>query len=171
MKNRITITEMMAAARELKAQGEKFTLLGIGPMSMRLIRGVVELAKERDFPVMLIASRNQVDSDEFGHGYVRGWDQDRFVADVQSVIDEYGFDGLLYLCRDHGGPWQRDEERRAKLPVEEAMDIGVRSYIHDMESGFDLLHIDPTKDPHINGVVPLETVLDRTVEIIDRLEK
>ena len=29
MKNRITITEMMTAARELKAQGEKFTLLGI----------------------------------------------------------------------------------------------------------------------------------------------
>ena len=107
---------MMAAARELKAQGEKFTLLGIGPMSMRLIRGVVELAKERDFPVMLIASRNQVDSDEFGHGYVRGWNQDRFVADVQSVIDEYGFDGLLYLCRDHGGPVAEGRGKKGEAP-------------------------------------------------------
>ena len=170
MKNSITITQMMKAAQELKRQGEKFSLLGIGPMSKKLIRAVVELAGERDFPVMLIASRNQVDSDEFGHGYVCGWDQDRFVADVKAAEEEAGFNGLLYLCRDHGGPWQRDEERRAALPTDEAMEIGIRSYIHDMESGFDLLHIDPTKDPHITGVVPLDVVLERTVTIIDRLE-
>ena len=170
MKNAITITEMMKAAQALKEQGEKFTMLGIGPMSKRLIKAVVELAQEKNFPVMLIASRNQVDSDKYGHGYVCGWDQDRFVADVNAVIEEVGFDGLLYLCRDHGGPWQRDEERAAKLPVAEAMEIGIESYIHDMEAGFDLLHIDPTKDPHITGVVPLDLVLERTVEIIDRLE-
>ena len=33
MKNSITITQMMKAAQELKRQGEKFSLLGIGPMS------------------------------------------------------------------------------------------------------------------------------------------
>lgn len=172
MNNKITITEMMAAARTLKAQGEKFTMLGIGPMSKPLIKATLELAQEKDFPIMLIASRNQVDSDEFGHGYVRDWDQDRFVNDVKAVEDEIGFEGLCYLCRDHGGPWQRDEERSAKLPVQEAMDKCIRSYKHDIEAGFDLLHIDPTKDPEYSmGTVPFEIVIDRTVEIIDELEK
>lgn len=171
MNNKITIRQMMAAARVLREQGEQFTMLGVGPMSKTLLQASLELAKEKDFPLMLIASRNQVDSDEFGHGYVCGWDQDRFVADVKAVVDAIGFDGLVYLCRDHGGPWQRDEERAAKLPVEEAMAICKRSYIHDMESGFDLLHIDPTKDPDFAmGTVPFETVIERTIDIIDALE-
>ena len=172
MNNKITITEMMTAARTLKSQGEKFTMLGIGPMSRPLIKATLELAKEKDFPIMLIASRNQVDSDEFGHGYVRDWDQDRFVADVKAVEAEIGFDGLCYLCRDHGGPWQRDEERAAKLSVSDAMNKCIRSYKHDIEAGFDLLHIDPTKDPEYSmGTVPFEIVIDRTVEIIEELEK
>lgn len=170
MKNKITIREMMAAARSLKEQGEQFTLLGVGPMSRTLLKAALRLAKEKDFPLLLIASRNQVDSDEFGHGYVCGWDQNRFAADVESTARDIGFEGLVYLCRDHGGPWQRDEERAAKLPVDKAMAICKRSYIHDMESGFDLLHIDPTKDPHITGTVPLDLVLERTIDIIDELE-
>lgn len=172
MDNKISIRQMMEAARVLKEQGERFTMLGIGPMSRTLIKAVLELAKEKDFPIMLIASRNQVDSDEFGHGYVCGWDQDRFVADVNEIKKQLGFDGLVYLCRDHGGPWQRDEERKAKLPVDEAMDICKRSYRHDIESGFDLLHIDPTKDPEFSmGTVPFDVVIDRTIDIIDDLEK
>ena len=172
MNNKITITEMMNAAKTLKNNGEKFTLLGIGPMSKPLLKATLELAKEKDFPIMLIASRNQVDSDEFGHGYVRDWDQDRFAADVKETEEEIGFDGLCYLCRDHGGPWQRDEERSAKLPVGEAMERCVRYYKHDMEAGFDLLHIDPTKDPEFAmGTVPFDLVIDRTVEIIEELEK
>ena len=172
MNNKITITEMMNAAKTLKNNGEKFTLLGIGPMSKPLLKATLELAKEKDFPIMLIASRNQVDSDEFGHGYVRDWDQDRFAADVKETEEEIGFDGLCYLCRDHGGPWQRDEERSAKLPVGEAMERCIRSYKHDMEAGFDLLHIDPTKEPEFAmGTVPFDLVIDRTVEIIEELEK
>lgn len=162
---------MMAAARRLEEKGERFTLLGVGPMSKTLLTASLELAKEKDFPIMLIASRNQVDSDEFGHGYVCGWDQDRFAADVEAAAQEAEFDGLVYLCRDHGGPWQRDEERAAKLPVETAMEICLRSYKHDIDSGFDLLHIDPTKDPNITGTVPLDLVLSRTADIISELER
>ena len=52
---------------------------------------------------------------------------------------------FIYLCRDHGGPWQRDKERKDHLPEEEAMRLGKISYVYDLENGFDLLHIDPTK--------------------------
>ena len=49
MNNKITITEMMEAVKILKAQGEKFTTLGIGPMSKPLIKAVLELAQENSF--------------------------------------------------------------------------------------------------------------------------
>ena len=68
---------------------------------------------------------------------------------LQSIADEAGFDGLYYVCRDHGGPWQRDKERSDKLPTAQAMAVGKESYLEDLLAGFDLLHIDPTKDPHI----------------------
>ena len=171
MNNAITIRQMTEAARRLNEKGDRFSLIGIGPMSKTLLKAVLELAGEKDFPVMFIASRNQVDSDEFGHGYVCGWDQERFVADVEAMKQEVGFQGLCYLCRDHGGPWQRDEERKVNLPAEEAMQICIRSYKHDIESGFDLLHIDPTKDPaYAMGTVPFGLVIDRTIDIIGELE-
>mgnify|MGYP002235894415 CR=1 FL=1 len=106
---------------------------------------------------MFIASRNQVDMDEMGAGYVNGWDQTRFAADIKKVADEVGYTGPYYLCRDHGGPWQRDEERNAHLPEDEAMELARKSFVADMEAGFDLLMVDPTKDPYqIGKVIPLE---------------
>lgn len=47
------------------------------------------------------------------------------------------------------------------------MELGKKSYIADIEAGFDLLMIDPTKDPfEVGKVIPLETVLERTVDLI-----
>lgn len=170
MKNKITMTQMMQGTKKLIAGGERFTHIGVGPMSYNLLRAALELAKEKDFPLILIASRNQVDSDRFGGGYVCSFDQKRFVETTAKIADEIGFDGLCYFCRDHGGPWQRDKERNDKLPTDEAMEIGLQSYFDDAEAGFDLLHIDPTKDPHCQGVVPLSTVLERTVYLIEKIE-
>lgn len=171
MNNKITMTQMIKASDRLHEQGRRFTHLGVGPMSHNLLRAALELAKEKDFPLILIASRNQVDSDRFGGGYVCGFDQKRFVRTTEKIAEEIGFDGLCYFCRDHGGPWQRDKERNDKLPAKKAMEIGLESYIDDVEAGFDLLHIDPTKDPHCTGVVPLSTVLERTVYLIENIEK
>ena len=152
------------------------TLLGIGPMSKAVLQAGFELAKEQDFPLMLIASRNQVDSAAFGYGYVGGWDQAAFGAACGEMAQQVGFDGLYYLCRDHGGPWQRDEERAAALPEEEAMDRALRSFIADLHAGFGLLHVDPTKDPHVLGQyrtssIPMDVVLQRTVALIDGIEQ
>ncbi len=36
---------------------------------------------------------------------------------------------VCYLCRDHGGPWQRDEERNAHLPEDEAAELAKKSYL------------------------------------------
>ncbi|ASN16671.1 sugar-phosphate kinase [Pantoea ananatis] len=148
-------------------KGGKSTMLGIGPMSPALIQACFELGKEKDMPLMFIASRNQVDADEFGAGYVNNWDQFRFAADLKAMADKVGFDGDYFLCRDHGGPWQRDKERKDHIPEAQAMELARRSYQIDMDAGFDLLHIDPTKDPYVMGkVIDIELVLKRTVELI-----
>ena len=167
----MNIIEMQKALAKVRKKGGFSTLLGIGPMSPMLLQATLELSDEQDFPVMFIASRNQVDKDEFGSGYVNGWDQFRFAAAIRTTAERLGYKGQYYLCRDHGGPWQRDEERRARLPEEEAMARGLRSYFADIDAGFDLLHIDPTKDPdYAEGTVPMDIVLGRTVELIEKTE-
>lgn len=168
---KITMTDMMKAMFELEREENlKCTLLGIGPMSPDLIEASFLLAREKDFPLMFIASRNQVDADELGGGYVCNWDQYRFVDDISKISSKTGFEGLYYICRDHGGPWQRDNERNEKLPPEKAMQLAKESYLADLLAGFDLLHIDPTKNPHYESVVPIDLVLDYTVELIEYIE-
>lgn len=152
-------------------KGGKSSMLGIGPMSPALIQACFELGKEKDLPLMFIASRNQVDADEFGAGYVNNWDQFRFAADLKAIAEKVGFDGDYFLCRDHGGPWQRDKERKDHIPEDQAMALARRSYQVDMDAGFDLLHIDPTKDPYVVGkAIEIEVVLQRTVELIQFCE-
>ena len=145
------------------------TLLGVGPMSPLVVRAALEAGREADCPVMLIASRNQVDLAAFGGGYAAGWTQDRFAADIRRIAGEVGFDGLLYVCRDHGGPWHRDEELRAQLPADEAMASALRSYQADVEAGFNLLHVDPTRDP--SGAVSLGVVTERSLELVRAIER
>lgn len=168
---KLPIKAVVNGLLELQKTGQSATLLGIGPMSKNCVQATLELSKEDDYPVMFIASRNQVDADELGGGYVNGWNQFTFAQAVKEVAEEINYDNLYYLCRDHGGPWQRDKERNDHLPVKEAMDLGKKSYIADIEAGFDLLMIDPTKDPfEIGKVIPLDIVLERTVELIEFCE-
>lgn len=171
MSEKVSIKSAVTDMLKLQDEGRYSTLLGIGPMSSNLLQASFEIARDDDFPLMFIASRNQVDKDELGGGYVNGWDQKRFAADIKKVADEVGFNGLYYLCRDHGGPWQRDKERNEHLPVKEAMKLAKESYLADIEAGFDLLMIDPTKDPfQIGKVVKLDNVIDWTVELIEYCE-
>jgi tagatose-1,6-bisphosphate aldolase non-catalytic subunit AgaZ/GatZ len=168
---KVNINELVKGMFKLQDKGEYITAVGIGPMSRTLLKASFELGKKKDFPLMFIASRNQVDSKELGGGYVCNWDQASFIEAIQEVSKEVGFDGLYYVCRDHGGPWQRDNERNAHLDEEEAMRLGKQSYVEDLIQGFDLLHIDPTKDPYEMGkVIPLEVVLRRTVDLIEYCE-
>ena len=169
---KLPIKLVVESLLELQKTGESATLLGIGPMSKNCVQATLELSEEEDYPVMFIASRNQVDMDELGGGYVNGWNQKSFAKAVAEVAKEINYNNLYYLCRDHGGPWQRDKERNDHLLVDKAMELGKKSYIADIEAGFDLLMIDPTKDPfEVGKVIPLDVVLERTVDLIEFCEK
>lgn len=168
--SKISLSEVVKKSLGFEEK-ERASMLGIGPMSKTLIKASMLLAKDKDFPLMFIASRNQVDSNELGGGYVCNWDQKGFAQAIEEVANEINFDGLYYLCRDHGGPWQRDNERNAHLPEAEAMELGKQSYLADLLNGFDLLHIDPTKDPYVVGKsIEMDVVINRTIELIEYVE-
>ena len=52
---------------------EKRTLLGVGPMSLNCVDATIEVANETNKILTLIASRRQIDSKEFGGGYVNNF--------------------------------------------------------------------------------------------------
>ena len=82
---KLPIKTVVEGLLDLQATGESATLLGIGPMSKNCVQATLELSKDDDYPVMFIASRNQVDADELGGGYVNGWNQFNFAKEVEEV--------------------------------------------------------------------------------------
>ena len=60
------------------------TLLGVGPMSINCVDAAVELANEYATPLMLIASRRQIDSEQFKGGYVNNWTTSEFANYVRN---------------------------------------------------------------------------------------
>lgn len=137
------------------------TLLGVGPMSVNCVDAAIELANEHEAPMLLIASRRQIDSEEFGGGYVNNWTTEEF---ARYVIDR-DKKGKVLLARDHGGPWQSIKEKDAGLGLRRAMESAKSSYRADLAAGFQVLHIDPSVDIH--GQPDIDEVLDRVFELYE----
>lgn len=137
------------------------TLLGVGPMSKNCVDATIELANDHQVPLMLIASRRQIDSEVFGGGYVNNWSTEEF---SRYVIDQ-DKKGFVILARDHGGPWQNTIEKEQKLSLKRAMESAKKSYEADILSGFELIHIDPSED--IFGISTTDQILDRVYELLE----
>lgn len=137
------------------------TLLGVGPMSVSCVDATIELANEYEVPIILIASRRQIDSENFGGGYVNHWTTTDF---AHYVIDR-DKKGKILLARDHGGPWQNTKEIEANLGLRKAMESAKSSYCTDLEAGFQILHIDPSIDIH--GQPSADEILDRIFELYE----
>ena len=140
---------------------KKCTLLGVGPMSMNCVDATIEIANEYDVPTFLIASRRQIDSENFGGGYVNNWSTKEF---SEYVLDK-DKKGRILMARDHGGPWQNSKEIEDNLNLEQAMESAKESYSNDIESGFKVIHIDPSIDIHSTPNV--DEVLERIFELYD----
>ena len=140
---------------------KRCTLLGVGPMSVNCVDAAIELSDEHEVPLLLIASRRQIDSEAFGGGYVNNWTTERF---AQYVIDR-DKKGKVLLARDHGGPWQNTKEASEKMSLRRAMESAKSSYRADLEAGFQVLHLDPSIDIH--GTPNVDEVLDRLFDLYD----
>jgi len=137
------------------------TLLGVGPISVNCVDAAIELANDYDTLIMLIASRRQIDSEEFGGGYVNNWTTEQF---AEYVIDK-DKQGKIFLARDHGGPWQSIIEVDKKMSLRRAMESAKASYRADIDAGFQILHIDPSID--IFAQPKVDDILERIFELYE----
>ena len=142
-------------------QDKNCTLLCIGPMSKNCIDATVELAAQYKAPLMLIASRRQIDSEQFGGGYVENWSTKQFSEYVRSK----DLNKNIILARDHGGPWQNEIEKNKNMSLKEAMKSAKDSYRADIDAGFQMLHIDPSVDIHSQPSP--DQILERIYELYD----
>ena len=137
------------------------TLLGVGPMSKNCVDATIELAEEYQTPLMLIASRRQIDSENFGGGYVENWT----TRDFSDYVLERDKNKYICLARDHGGPWQNESEKSQNMNLEDAMQSAKESYKADIDADFQILHIDPSIDIHNQPTT--DQILDRVYELYD----
>lgn len=109
--------------------------LGFGPMSKEIIDILALHAETNNYPLMIIASRNQVD---YNSGYV---------ATTQALIEQLAGRARnnLLVCRDHCGPYFADSDRG--LTVDEAIKQCKNTISKDINLGFDLIHIDVSRIP------------------------
>ena len=130
-------------------------------MSKNITESAIEIANDFNIPLMLIASRRQIDSEEFGGGYVNNWTTKEFAKFVRNKDKKK----KIFLCRDHGGPWQNQYEISQNLSLNKAMSSAKRSYLEDIKCGFDILHIDPSIDIHKK--ISKEEIFTRLTELYE----
>lgn len=104
-------------------------------MSTEIIDIVSDFAKFNKTNIMFIATRNQIDSKEFGGGYVNNFSTEEYSTYIKKKKNNY-----IHLCRDHSGPLLKDNEK--KISFKESLEKTKESLKDDILNDFKLLHID-----------------------------
>ena len=125
-----------------KSIRERKTLLGVGTMSKNCVDASIEISKKLDCPIMLIASRSQIDCASQDGGYANKWTTENFADYVKKKVKKT----KIFMCRDHGGPWQNNNEVNFKYSLNKTMESAKESFKIDIENDFKILHIDTSID-------------------------
>jgi hypothetical protein len=131
--------------------------LGFGPMSQDIVRIISDYTINHKYPLMLIASRNQIDYDS---GYVCK------TSELIQQLTNLNNPNLL-VCRDHCGPYFSDLD--SGLSLEESIIRCKNTIKSDIQLGFDLIHIDVSKikiDQLSYGKILIEYALDLNPNIM-----
>lgn len=164
-----SLNDLVHTLIELRLRGEaSITLLAVCPNSEAVLEAAVKTAAACHAPMLFAATLNQVDTD----GGYTGWTPAVFVRQMEAFARKYHWDGPLYPCLDHGGPWLKDRHTLEHLSLEETMERVKNSLEACLEAGYQLLHIDPTVDRTLplGESIPLATVVERTVELMAQAE-
>ncbi|WP_271189235.1 hypothetical protein [Dactylosporangium matsuzakiense] len=128
-------------------------------MSRNAVDACIAFAYRHDYPIMLIPSRRQVEAARLGGGYVGGRTT-TWLADYVRANDPKR---MLWLCRDHGGPYQHPRDRTDRLTAEQSLAHAMASFAEDIDSGFSLLHLDTSID--LDGPASFTDAADRLVAL------
>ncbi len=164
------LNDLIRTLIDLRETGRaQLTLLAVCPNSAAVLEAAVKAASRSQAPLLLAATLNQVDTD----GGYTGWTPARFVQHVQALAQQYHWPGPIYPCLDHGGPWLKDRHTQAHLSLAETMAQVKESVTACVAAGYQLLHIDPTVDRTrpAGEPVPIELVVERTVELMTQAEQ
>jgi len=112
----------------------KNCFLGAGPMSLEIINSLDVFSKKFNKKIMLICSRNQIETSYLGGGYVNNFSTKEF---SDFVIKKQN--PRLIISRDHSGPFKNDKFNE-KMNTE--IDYCKKSLLDDIQSGFKIIHID-----------------------------
>jgi len=149
-----------------KKLGEPITLLGISPTSTNVVKASLTAAKMYRFPLMFVASLNQVDID----GGYTGWTPSQFVKIVHDFARNLGFEGPIIFALDHAGPWLKDEHVFRNFSFDEAVEQVYRSIEAAITAGYRVIHVDTTVDIFSEKPLDVDTVAKRTINIIEYAE-
>jgi hypothetical protein len=106
--------------------------IAIGPMSTEVIEAVYKYSELNNKELMLIASKNQID---YKCGYVNNWSTADYSAFLKKLKKKYK--SRVKICRDHCGPGFNNNYSLQDV---------YRTIDSDVENGFDLIHIDFSKN-------------------------
>ena len=101
--------------------------LAVGPMSNAIIESAFSYSDKNMVPLMLIASKNQVD---WNDGYV--FNTKQYSNFVKKLKKQYSKSDI-YICRDHCGP---------DFNGNKTLKDTYKTIDTDLDSGFDLIHVD-----------------------------
>jgi fructose/tagatose bisphosphate aldolase len=114
--------------------------LGFGPMSREVITAICNYTHDTKRPLMIIASRNQVDAET---GYVMT------TPELRALLNTLPTD-YVWMCRDHCGPYFLDAEKG--LSLKDAVEATKKTIAYDIEQGFNLIHIDTSRVDDTYGI-------------------
>jgi len=161
----LPLQELIARIIRLREEGRaRLTLLAVCPNSLAVLEAAVAVAARNHVPMLFAATLNQVDRD----GGYTGWTPSSFVREMRACAQRYQCRAPLYPCLDHGGPWLKDRHTLERLTLAQTMQELRLTLTACLEAGYSLLHLDPTVDRELPAgqSLAIETVLDRTVELI-----
>lgn len=174
LRDDVSLADLVRITHRLAEKGDRITHLGVCPMSEELIRAPVELALKYNFPILFVASRNQVSEDE-GGGYVMELTPEGFVQkiiDVENSLElnsDSSPDYMRFISVDHCGPWYREIEK--KLSEEEAIKSVKRTLIACLKAGYSGFHIDCSFKPPESVEMNEEKMINLTVDLIEFAER
>ncbi|MBM3702194.1 MAG: hypothetical protein FJW63_04235 [Actinobacteria bacterium] len=157
------LLEKLKDMSQRKKEGS--TLFAVCPNSENVLKAALRAAKRAHAPIKFAATLNQVDIDR---GYT-GWTQYDLVRKIKEQSYSIGYSGPIIVAVDHGGPWVKDIQTIEKWNLEKSMSWIKKSFEAALLAGYDLLHIDPTVDI-FSGQIKIETVVERTIELISHVE-